>query len=280
MKNVLTRDQAKILVKATIRSFKKYKSVGEVVRRRVYKLIRFKVAKALSVKESTLFKRICKLSGLHMTSINDYRVVAKVEILLGLEQGVMKIKPLKRLTELAHNKADWDPIYTIAEELCGDDQVPNTPLIERAFDVFEDRQDGIVIGNSSNNAPVADKAKAKNPSSKVKASAKASKSVKNPEMERLQGKANTDNKVVGGSMVVDDNQVIEVVVHETEVKADLRYKAKLKLKVDKEIDNFSESEELEYRSIWKTKNRVLRAALMKSHCEPHTQLVAHVKGLR
>jgi len=292
MKKVLTRDEAKKLVRKTIRCFRQYKSVGVVVRRRCYKLIRFKVAKALNMSEAMLFKRIKESSGLHMTSINDYRLVSKVELALGLEQGVMKIKPLKRLTELTPIEENWDAIYTIALEMCDKDQLPNTPMIERAFDKFENIQDGIVIpsedepGLDTSNAdtlkPIPDASNADTPKPIPAGKASASNSIPGiiPEMEKLRTNKEANDNAIAGTSNADDNEVDEAYIVDPEAQADLRIKSKQLIKVLKEINGYSKSEEQEYRKIWKTKDRLLRNAIKQAHCMTHKQLVEYVQNLR
>ena len=141
----MTIDEAKQLVIATVKSIKKWQSKGEVVRKKVYELKLNNVAKTLEMKESTLFNKICKRSGMDRSSINNFKIAATVEIKLGLEQGELKIKPLLTLHQTVYDENDWLAVFKIVrDELCGGDtKLLTSPMISTAFDIFEDRNDDI-----------------------------------------------------------------------------------------------------------------------------------------
>ncbi|TSA37780.1 MAG: hypothetical protein D4R63_12240 [Methylococcaceae bacterium] len=87
-----------------------------------------------------LFKALFRESGLHRTTLNNYKNAVILEVELGLEHNLVSTDALVELKKNT-NRIGRKKIWEIAKELCEDEKIPTKGLIRQAKLKFEEEEE-------------------------------------------------------------------------------------------------------------------------------------------
>jgi len=131
-KKQFTKDEAGKLFIQTKNSINSFAGAADDVRKNIYYLIKNEAYSYLNYDtENTMFKALFKGCNKHRSTLNDYKICARVEIELNIDQGKMSTDALVALYQGTH-KEDWSEIFESACEGLANGKFPTKARILEA----------------------------------------------------------------------------------------------------------------------------------------------------